>query len=239
MDIAEYDKDGVVVMDDVTKPSIENTITEFEARQLDTSFAAAYFPDIVLNKSNGGSLKVPPTVGMLGVISRMDRDQRPWYAPAGITSGLVNANGVAFAINRDQLNELYDADINPVYIPSGRSNVHVFGQKTLLKEPSALDRINVRRLLIYVRREVKNIANRFLFEPNREQTLRNFAAAVEPILQRVQNEGGVERYKVQIDSSTTTQNDVENNVIRGKIYLQPTKSIEFISLDFEVRNSID
>ena len=239
MDIGEYDKDGAIIVDENTKPSIENTITEFEARQLDTSFAAAYFPDIVLNKSNGGSLKVPPTVGMLGVISRMDRDQRPWYAPAGITSGLVNANGVAFAINRDQLNELYDADINPVYIPSGRSNVHVFGQKTLLKEPSALDRINVRRLLIYVRREVKNIANRFLFEPNREQTLRNFAAAVEPILQRVQNEGGVERYKVQIDSSTTTQNDVENNVIRGKIYLQPTKSIEFISLDFEVRNSID
>lgn len=239
MDIGEYDADGAIIIDENTKPSVENTIVEFESRQLDTSFAAAYFPDVVLNKSNGGSLKVPPTVGMLGVISRMDTTQRPWYAPAGITSGLVNANGVAFAINRDQLNELYDADINPIYIPSGRSNVHAFGQKTLLKEPSALDRINVRRLLIYVRREVKNIANRFLFEPNREQTLRNFAAAVEPILQRVQNEGGVERYKVQIDSSTTTQNDVENNIIRGKIYLQPTKSIEFISLDFEVRNSID
>ena len=239
MDISEYDLDGNIIMDSVTKPSIENTINEFENRQLDTSFAAAYFPDIVLNKSNGGSLKVPPTVGMLGVISRMDQEQYPWYAPAGITSGRVNANGVAFAISRDQLNELYDADINPIYIPSGRTNVHAFGQKTLLKDPSALDRINVRRLLIYVRREVKNIANRFLFEPNREQTLRNFAAAVEPILQKVQNEGGVERYKVQIDSSTTTQNDVENNIIRGKIYLQPTKSIEFISLDFEVRNSID
>ena len=239
MDIGEYDDNGAIIIDEDVKPSVENTINEFEARQLDTSFAAAYFPDIVLNKSTGGSIKVPPTVGMLGVISRMDLNQRPWYAPAGITSGRVNANGVAFSINRDQLNELYDADINPIYIPSGRSNVHAFGQKTLLKDPSALDRINVRRLLIYVRREVKNIANRFLFEPNRQQTLRNFAAAVEPILQRVQNEGGVERYKVQIDSSTTTQNDVENNIIRGKIYLQPTKSIEFISLDFEVRNSID
>jgi hypothetical protein len=239
MDIEEKTLADSIILSETEKVSVENTLSQFESRQLDTSFAAAYFPDVVLNKQNGGSLKVPPTVCMLGVFSRLDRDRNPWYAPAGITSGLVNASSVAFSLGRDQLNELYDADINPIYIPSGRNNVHVFGQKTLLKEPSALDRINVRRLLIYVRREVKNIANRFLFEPNREQTLANFAAAVEPILQRVQNEGGVERYKVQIDSSTTTQNDVENNIIRGKIYLQPTKSIEFISLDFEVRNSID
>jgi hypothetical protein len=239
MDIEEKTLADSIILSSDEKVSVENTLSQFEGRQLDTSFAAAYFPDVILNKQNGGSLKVPPTVCMLGVFSRLDRDRNPWYAPAGITSGLVNASSVAFSLGRDQLNELYDADINPIYIPSGRNNVHVFGQKTLLKEPSALDRINVRRLLIYVRREVKNIANRFLFEPNREQTLANFAAAVEPILQRVQNEGGVERYKVQIDSSTTTQNDVENNIIRGKIYLQPTKSIEFISLDFEVRNSID
>ena len=120
-----------------------------------------------------------------------------------------------------------------------RDQVHVFGQKTLLKNPSALDRINVRRLLIYVRRKVKAIANTFLFQPNRADTLKAFANAVEPILANIQAQQGIERYKVQIDTTTTTQIDVENNTIRGKIYLQPTKSIEFISLDFEVRNSID
>ena len=108
-----------------------------------------------------------------------------------------------------------------------------------MRDQSALDRINVRRLLINIRRRVKAVANTLLFEPNRASTLARFSALVEPIMAEVQARQGVERYKVQIDTSTTTQNDVENNTIRGKIYLQPTKSVEFISLDFVVANSID
>jgi len=135
--------------------------------------------------------------------------------------------------------ELYDADINPIYVPAGRSGeVYAFGQKTLLQDASALDRINVRRLLIDIRRKVKKVGEELLFEPNRASTLAKFAALVEPIMANVQQRRGVERYKVQIDTTTTTQNDVENNTIRGKIYLQPTKSVEFISLDFVVANNI-
>jgi phage tail sheath protein FI len=240
MDIEQLNESAAVIINGVDKVSVGQSIDNFSGRSLDTSFAACFFPDVMLNKPNGGSIKVPPSVAVLGVMSRADGGgTAPWYAPAGISRGLVNASGPEFAINQEQLDELYNNDINPLYIPSGRNQLYVFGQKTLLKNPSALDRINVRRLLIYVRRQVKAIANTFLFQPNRADTLSAFSKAVEPILANIQAQQGIERYKVQIDTTTTTQADVENNTIRGKIYLQPTKSIEFISLDFEVRNSID
>jgi phage tail sheath protein FI len=113
----------------------------------------------------------------------------------------------------------------------------VFGQKTLLAAQSALDRVNVRRLLIDIRRQVRSVGDTFLFEPNRESTLARFAGQVSPILARIQAQQGLERFKVQIDTTTTTQADVENNTIRGKIFLQPVRSVEFISLDFVVTNA--
>ena len=241
MDIEEVDRGNAIIVDPAVKPSVSQIISNFETRQLDTSFAAAYFPDVIMRRSsNGAPLQVPPSVGMLGVMSLNDTLADPWFAPAGLTRGRLNALNSKVQMNRDVLNDLYDADINPIYEPAGRAGeVYAFGQKTLMQNQSALDRINVRRLLINLRRKVKNIANTLLFEPNRASTLARFSSLVEPIMAEVQARQGVERYKVQIDTSTTTQNDVENNTIRGKIYLQPTKSVEFISLDFVVTNSID
>ena len=226
---------------DSSKPHVQRTINRFDGRQLDTSFAAAYFPDVISRRSsNNTPIQVPPSVCMLGVMSQNDTLADPWFAPAGLTRGRLNASSAKVQMSRDLLNNLYDADINPIYIPAGRNGeVYAFGQKTLLQNQSALDRINVRRLLINIRRKVKAVANTLLFEPNRASTLERFSALVEPIMAEVQSRQGVERYKVQIDTSTTTQNDVENNTIRGKVYLQPTKSVEFISLDFVVTNSID
>jgi phage tail sheath protein FI len=134
------------------------------------------------------------------------------------------------------LDDLYEAKINPISVFPG-TGVTVWGQKTLLAGQSALDRVNVRRLLINVRRKVKNIANVFLFEPNREETLEKFSSLVNPILQTIQEQSGVDRYKVVIDTTTTTQADVENNTVRGKIYVQPTRSVEFVALDFVVTNA--
>ena len=241
MDIQESDKDSVVITSSDIKPHVGQTITTFENRGLDTSFAAAYFPDVISRRSsNNTPIQVPPSVCMLGVMSQNDTLADPWFAPAGLTRGRLNASNAKVQMNRDLLNDLYDADINPIYVPSGRTNeVYAFGQKTLLQNQSALDRINVRRLLINIRRRVKAVANTLLFEPNRASTLNRFSSLVEPIMSEVQARQGVERYKVQIDTSTTTQNDIENNTIRGKVYLQPTKSVEFISLDFVVTNSID
>jgi hypothetical protein len=241
MDIEEANETEVVITDLATKPNVRSTIKNFSGRGLDTSFAAAYFPDVVVKRpSNKTPFRVPPSVGMLGVMSQNDSIAEPWFAPAGLNRGRINAIKSQVQMNRTLLDELYDADINPIYEPAGRSGeVYAFGQKTLLQNQSALDRINVRRLLINIRRRVKNIAQTLLFEPNRASTLARFSALVEPIMAEVQARQGVDRYKVQIDTTTTTQNDVENNTIRGKIYLQPTKSVEFISLDFVVTNSID
>ena len=139
-------------------------------------------------------------------------------------------------LSRKNLDDLYDADINPITSFPGTGLV-IWGQKTLLESASSLDRINVRRLLIDIRRSVRNVANSLLFEPNRQETLDKFNSLVNPIMQRVQEQGGVDRYKVVIDTSTTTQADVENNTLRGKIFLQPTRAVEFIALDFVVTNA--
>tara|TARA_Y100000592_G_scaffold186_1_gene259 strand:+ start:10252 stop:14868 length:4617 start_codon:yes stop_codon:yes gene_type:complete len=240
MDIVQKDSQGRFIEDSEVRPHVRNTISEFKNRALDTSFAAAYFPDVLMRRpSDNAEIIVPPSVGMIGVMSRNDSIADPWFAPAGLRRGRLSAIDSQVQMNRDLLDELYDEDINPIYVPAGRSGeVYAFGQKTLLQDASALDRINVRRLLIDIRRKVKKIGEQLLFEPNRASTLSRFSALVEPIMASVQQRGGVERYKVQIDTTTTTQNDIENNTIRGKIYLQPTKSIEFISLDFVVANNI-
>ena len=241
MDIVEKDSLDQTIESDLVKPHVRNTVLEFSRRGLDSSFGAAYFPDVMVRRPSDGALvPVPPSVGMLGVLARNDQVSAPWFAPAGLNRGRLNSTGVKVQMNRDLLDELYDADINPIYEPAGRAGeVYAFGQKTLMQDSSALDRINVRRLLIDIRRKVKRIGESLLFEPNRASTLARFSALVEPIMADVQSRQGVARYKVQIDSSTTTQNDIENNTIRGKIYLQPLKSIEFISLDFVVANTIE
>ena len=240
MDVVEKTAETHHVELSSEKPHVRNTISSFEDRSLDTSFAAAYFPDVVIRRpSDSAPVIMPPSVGMMGVMSRNDSIADPWFAPAGLSRGRLGAIDSQVRMNRDLLDELYDADINPVYVPAGRSGeVYAFGQKTLLQDASALDRINVRRLLIDIRRKVKKVGEQLLFEPNRASTLEKFSALVEPIMANVQQRKGVERYKVQINTATTTQNDVENNTIRGKIYLQPTKSVEFISLDFVVANTI-
>lgn len=239
MDIEERDALNTVVTSSLQVPHVQNTATAFGNRGLDSSFAASYFPDVtMLDPVTNALVEVPPSVAVLGAFSLNDKLAHPWFAPAGFTRGaLASTQDVSVRINQANQDELYAADINPIRTFPGRDGVTVFGQKTLQQAQSALDRINVRRLLIDVRRQVRNIANRFLFEPNREATLNAFSAAVQPLMQRIQQQQGVDRYKVIIDTTTTTQADVENNTIRGKIFLQPTRSVEFVSLDFVVTNA--
>ena len=239
MDIEERDQvDGVVTSSADQVVSVTNTVKSFKNRGLDSSFAAAYFPDVnVVDPTTRAIVQAPPSVSVLGAYGLNDKLGHPWFAPAGFTRGALSAvDNTSVYLNRDNLDDLYEADINPIASFPG-TGITIWGQKTLLQSQSALDRINVRRLLINVRRKVRNIANSLLFEPNREETLERFSALVNPILQRVQTLSGVERYKVVIDTSTTTQADVENNTIRGKIFLQPTRTVEFVALDFVVTNA--
>ncbi len=225
-------------------PHVTNTVTDFASRGLNSSFAAAYFPDIkIQDPGTNSSVIAPPSVGVLGSYALNDKSQ-VWFAPAGFTRGLLSNStigpggifGTAKNLNRDNLDDLYSERINPIVSFESKAPV-VWGQKTLLADASALDRVNVRRLLINIRRQVRAVANSILFEPNRQETLDKFNSLVKPILTNAQKNSGVDRFKVVIDTTTTTQADVENNTIRGKIFLQPTRTAEFVALDFTVTNA--
>lgn len=238
MDIEEMDQFNSHLTGSSQLPSVTFTANQLANRNLDTSFAAAYYPDVVVqDPTTLTNVVVPPTVAVLGAFALNDTVAYPWFAPAGFTRGaLARVLETQVKLNRNNLDDLYEVDVNPLTSFADSSGVVVFGQKTMLAAQSALDRVNVRRLLIELRRRVRRIANTFIFEPNRAETLSRFSAAVNPVLQQIQAQRGVSRFKVQIDTTTTTQADVENNTIRGKIYVQPTRSLEFVSLDFVVTN---
>ena len=228
--------------------SVQNTVNRFAARALNSSFAAAYFPDVrIIDRktaldNDASPVICPPTVAALGVMALNDTSPTgfPWTAPAGKNRGvLTNATDSTVELDRRARDILYDARINFI-APLTSTGPIMGGQKTLeANVSSALNRINVRRLLIDVRRKVKRVAQSLLFEPNREDTLVRFNNRVNPILTDIQAQQGLESFLVRVDTSTTSQADVENNTIRGKIFLQPVRSIEFISLDFVVTNAGD
>lgn len=226
--------------DDYPAVNIANTATRFSNRGLNNSFGAAYFPDLLVSVDPGtGSpitTRLPASTMVLGAYAQNDAKAYSWTAPAGYNRTVIPAEQLSTLLLAENVDTIYDAGINPLIKTPGNGIV-INGQRTMLVEGSALDRVNVRRLLIEVRRRVKAVAYSLLFEPNRESTIARFNAAVAPIMKQVQAQRGVERYRVQIDTTTTTQADIENNTIRGKIYLQPTKAVEFVSIDFEARNA--
>lgn len=250
MDIEQYDSNAIEIQDVDTSaaPSVTDTVSTFKDRALNTSFAAAYFPDVLITDPNTfTNVLAPPSVAVLGALALNDSVGHPWFAPAGFTRGALGSTLEArVALSKENMDALYDANVNPITAFPGnaqsgtnpKGGVIVWGQKTLQAAASALDRVNVRRLLIEVRRQVRQVAQTIIFEPNRETTLAKFSAAVTPKLQRIQSLSGLERFKVAIDASTTSQQDILNNVVRGKIWVQPTKTVEFISLDFVVTNNI-
>lgn len=220
-----------------TNVSIAQTAADFSARGVNSSFAAAYFPDVNIRLDNGVVYdKMPPSVVVLGAYGNNDAIGQVFNAPAGYGRGtLRNVTDFAAVIDKPNADTLYVVNINPLLSKTGVGPV-VWGQKTTLAKESLLNRVNVRRLLIAIRREVRKVGNQFLFEPAREETLKSFNAAVQPIMQRYQAAGGVSKYKVAIDTSTTSQADLDNKTIRGKVFLIPTTSLEFLSIDFIVSN---
>lgn len=249
MDIEQRDDSDLVVRTNSTSPSVTTTVNAFVSRGVNSSFGAAYFPDVLMQDPNTlSNLYVPPSVQVLGALALNDAIGHPWFAPAGFTRGVLpTALEARVTLRKENQDVLYDSNINPLLAFPGnaktgtnpKGGVMVWGQKTLQQAASALDRVNVRRLLIDLRRQVRDIARQFMFEPSRAATLAKFSATVTPVLTRIQGLSGLKRFKVVIDASTTTDADIENNTLRGKIYVQPTKSIEYVSLDFVVSNKVD
>ena len=241
MDVPQYDVQNTLVTSSDQILSVRYTANQFAGRGLNTSFGAAYFPDVVLRDSFTGKTRiVPPSVAVLGAFAKNDAIGFPWFAPAGFTRGaLETTDAAAVRLSRGNMDSLQESNINPLVAFAGSEGIVVWGQKTLLQSDSSLERVNVRRLLIDIRRKVKAIGNRMLFEPNRPETLARFSQLVEPVLKKIQDQKGLERFLVKIDTTTTTQADIENRTIRGKIFLTPTKTLEFLAVDFVVTNQLE
>jgi hypothetical protein len=178
---------------------------------------------------------VPPSVALGGIYAFNDKVAHPWFAPAGLNRG-----GIDIAIqaerklthgNRD---DLYDAHINPIATFPGQG-VTVWGQKTLQKKASALDRVNVRRLLIKVKKFIASSSRFLVFEQNNSSTRRRFLNIVNPFLEQVQSNSGLTAFKVVMDETNNTPDVVDRNTLYGQIFVQPTRTAEFIVLDFTVQ----
>jgi phage tail sheath protein FI len=169
-----------------------------------------------------------------------ERVSEVWFAPAGFNRGGLTAGAgglpvvnVAEKLTAKQRDDLYQANINPIAsFPS--EGIVIFGQKTLQVTPSALDRINVRRLLIYIKKQVSRFATSILFDQNVSVTWNRFKAAVEPFLASVQSRLGLTEYRLILDESTTTPDLIDRNVLYAKILLKPARAIEFIAVDFVI-----
>jgi len=205
------------------------------AASFDNSYAATYWPWLQVVDPNSGELVFVPASTMVpGVYAFTDASSDPWFAPAGITRGgmgqVVRAERKLTTSNRDAL---YEANVNPI-ATFPQQGVVVFGQKTLQKRASALDRINVRRLLISLKSFISQIADNLVFEQNSLATRNNFLTQVNPYLESVQQRQGLFAFRVVMDETNNTPDVVDRNELVGQIFLQPTKTAEFIILDFNV-----
>jgi phage tail sheath protein FI len=224
--------DNMFVADLVTYGStVSQAITQAQTR--DTSYAASYWPWVrIIDPATGKHVWVPASTVVPGVYAFNDKVSAPWFAPAGINrGGLSTVLQAELKLTQGNRDSLYSNNINPIAtLP--RQGVVVYGQKTLQKADSALDRVNVRRLLIELKNYIRQIADTVVFEQNTIQTRTSFLARVTPYLEAIQQKQGLYAYKVVMDESNNGPAVIDQNQLVGQIYVQPTRTAEFISLDF-------
>jgi len=226
--------DNIYVSDLVPFSSSINTVTG-TANSKNTSYAASYWPWVqTIDPDSAQLVWVPASTMVGGVYAYNDSVSEPWFAPAGINRGglgtVVRAEKKLTQTNRDTL---YTNKVNPIATFPG-TGVVVYGQKTLQTKASALDRVNVRRLLISLKSYISQVANNLVFEQNTIATRTSFLNQVNPYLESVQQRQGLYAFKVVMDSSNNTPDVIDRNQLVGQIYLQPTKTAEFIYLDFNI-----
>jgi hypothetical protein len=226
--------DCIYIVDLAAYGQTTNTVVG-RAQNKNTSYAASYWPWVQVNDPNSGqNVWVPASTVVGGVYAYNDSVSEPWFAPAGINRGglgqVIQAERKLPQSSRDTL---YEGKVNPIATFPG-TGVVVYGQKTLQTRASALDRVNVRRLLIALKSYISQVANTLVFEQNSIATRNNFLAQVNPYLENVQQRQGLYAFKVIMDASNNTADVIDRNELIGQIYVQPTKTAEFIYLDFIV-----
>lgn len=233
--LAEQREDTFYILDLV---GLEDGITTVinESNNIDSSYTATYYPWCkIQDPRNGRPTWVPASVVMPGVIAFNDANAAPWYAPAGLNrGGLTTVQNTYKNLSPAQKGQLYEARINPIAnFPN--LGIAVWGQKTLQARPSALDRVNVRRLLIAVKKFIASSTQFLVFEQNTDATRNKFLNIVNPFLEQVKNEQGLFAFRVKMDAENNTPDLIDQNILYGQIFLQPTRTAEFIILDFNIQ----
>ena len=223
---------------------VSEAVDEIKSRNLNSSYACAFYPWVQISDNLNGSqlVWIPPSVAALGAFGKSQAQSELWFAPAGFNRGglgsLGGSRGPKVLQARQRLDSrerdaLYEVNINPIAtFPA--EGVVIFGQKTLQADQSALDRINVRRLVLYLKSRVSSVARNLLFDQNIESTWNRFKSQVNPILSDTRARFGLSDYKLILDSTTTTADLVDRNIMYAKIYIKPARAIEYIVVDFVI-----
>jgi len=219
-------------------------VANLKTRQIDSSYGTTFYPWVQTRDAGTGRLLwIPPSVAMMGVLASSERKSAVWFAPAGFNRGGLSdgAAGIPVTNVTQRLTSkdrdlLYEADINPIAsFPS--SGIVVFGQKTLQQSQSSLDRINVRRLVIYLKKQISILSTQVLFEQNVQSTWNRFKGLVEPFLANTKVQFGITDYKLILDESTTTPDLIDQNIMYAKIMVKPARAIEYIAIDFVIAST--
>lgn len=229
--------DAIVVMDTVNYGATVSSVVS-KALTRDSSYTATYWPWLQTNDPNtGNTVWVPASTLIPGAYAANDIQGEPWFAPAGVNrGGLTGVVRAERKLTQGDRDTLYQGKINPIATFPG-TGVTIFGQKTLQTKASALDRVNVRRLLITLKAFIGTVGKSLIFEQNTIATRNSFLAQVNPYLASVQQRSGLYAFKVIMDDSNNTPDTIDRNQLMGAIYLQPTKTSEFVYLDFNIMPS--
>lgn len=231
--LAEDRGDCIAVVDLVPTGSIISDVTT-QAAAINSSYAATYWPWVQVQSATGRNEYVPAGVTIPGVYAFTDNASAPWFAPAGLVrGGLAGVIQAERKLTKGDKDTLYLGKVNPIATFPG-TGISVFGQKTLQTKASALDRVNVRRLLIELKKFIGDQARNLVFEQNSIATRNRFLATVNPYLESVVQRQGLYAYRVVMDDSNNTADVVDRNQLVGQIFIQPTKTIEFVVLDFTI-----
>jgi hypothetical protein len=235
IDMVENERaDSLYVINSKNRQTVEEVIDDMDTIGLDSNYSATYWPWIqVRDIDNSTQLYIPPTAEVVRNIALTDNVSYPWFAVAGYSRGIVNSIKAYKKLTLDERDELYKNRINPIATFSDTGTI-IWGNKTLQVRESALDRINVRRLLIRARKLISAVAVRLLFEQNDEQVRNEFLRLVNPILESIKKERGVYEFRVTVSNDPE---DIDANTLRGKIYIKPTRSLEFIDVEFIITPS--
>jgi len=235
IDVCEQRGDCFVILDPVTYGNSISNVTA-EAKTRDSSYAAMYWPWVKVSDKQSSNIRwVPPSVVVSGMYAFNDKVGHPWFAPAGLNRGQLSEAMLAERkLTQSNRDTLYDSNINPLATFPGQGVV-VFGQKTLQKKSSALDRVNVRRLLIKVKKFIASSSRFLVFEQNTAATRRKFLGLTNPFLEQVKSQSGLHDFRVVMDEINNTPDQIDRNILYGQIFVQPTRTAEFIVLDFTVQ----